>query len=125
MPVLTTRIHGLLDYAVGLLLIVAPYVLGFATGGPQQWVPMALGAGAIAYSLLTRYEFGAVMLIPMRAHLWLDIASGVLLASSPWLLGFSEAVYWPHLTIGLVEIAVAGLTQSAPAARIEHAWQRR
>ena len=80
MAIISTRTHGVLDYSVGLLLIIAPYALGFASGGPEQWIPIVLGLAAIVYSLLTQYELGAVKLIPMRLHLWLDIASGAMLA---------------------------------------------
>src|SRR5215208_4779146 len=115
MPLISTRTHGYMDYVVGIILIVAPYVLGFATGGPEQWVPMLLGAAAIVYSLLTRYKLGAIKLIPMRVHLGLDMASGVLLAVSPWLFGFSDRVFWPHLILGLIELGTALMTEREPA----------
>ena len=54
---LPTRIHGVLDYTVGALLIALPFLLGFG-GGAQTWVPVALGAAAIVYSLFTDYELG-------------------------------------------------------------------
>jgi hypothetical protein len=97
-----------MDYAVGLLLIVAPWVLGFADGGAETWVPVVLGAGALLYSALTRYELGLAKVIPMRVHLGLDVLSGVLLATSPWLFGFYDSVYAPHLIFGVLEV-FAGL----------------
>lgn len=106
-----TRIHAVLDYLVGAILIIAPFILGFADGSPAQWVPMILGAAAIVYSLFTRYELGLVRLLPMPAHLGLDIASGVLLAASPWLFGFADRIFWPHVLFGLVEIVVPLLTR--------------
>ncbi len=33
-----TRVHGVLDYLVGLLLIGAPWLLGFERGGAETWV---------------------------------------------------------------------------------------
>jgi hypothetical protein len=50
------NVHGILDYVVGLLLIAAPWLLGFADGTAAQNVPVALGAGALLYSLLTNYD---------------------------------------------------------------------
>jgi hypothetical protein len=114
MRFISTRTHGVLDYLMGVLLIVAPYLLGFADGSAAQWVPQILGAGAIVYSLLTNYEFGAVRLIPMPVHLMLDIGSGVLLAASPWLFGFADRVFWPHLILGLVEIGAGLMTSTVP-----------
>ena len=114
MRFMPTRIHGVLDYLVGVLLIAAPYLFGFATGGAKQWVPMILGVGAIGYSLLTRYELGLVPVISMPGHLWLDALSGALLAVSPWLFGFSGEVYAPHLVLGLFEIGAALMTRTVP-----------
>lgn len=115
MRFIPTRIHGFLDYSVGLLLIAAPWLLGFSRGGAETWVPVLLGAGAIAYSLMTDYELGAVRRLSMGTHLWMDGLSGVLLAASPWLFGFAEYVWAPHLIIGLVEIGAALTTETRPA----------
>ncbi len=109
-----TRIHGMIDYAVGLLLIVAPWLLGFADGGAAQWVPILLGLATIGMSLITDYELSVAKLIPLRAHLRIDMASGLLLAASPWLFGFSETVFLPHLIVGLMEIAVPAMTAKEP-----------
>lgn len=114
MRVIPTRIHGMADYAVGLLLIVAPWLLGFADGGAEQWVPIILGAGVIVYSLLTDYELGVARMIPMPAHLGLDMAGGIVLAVSPWLFGFADNVWIPHVVIGILEIAAGIMTKTVP-----------
>jgi len=74
-----------LDYLVAAALIAAPWALGFAGGRTETWLPVALGAGTVAYSLVTDYECGVGRVISMRTHLTLDAASGLLLAASPWL----------------------------------------
>ncbi len=114
MRFIPTRIHGMLDYGMGLLLIVSPWLFGFADGGAAQWVPIILGLGAILYSLFTDYELGLVRSIPMTGHLGLDAASGLLLAVSPWLFQFADTVYWPHLILGLLEIGAAVMTHTVP-----------
>ena len=111
---LSTRLHGYLDYSVGALLIVAPWILGFARGGAESWVFVVAGAGAIAYSLFTDYELGVVRRIQMPVHLWLDGLAGLLLAVSPWLFAFDDVVRIPHLTAGIFEIAVALVTNTIP-----------
>lgn len=58
MRFLPTSVHGIVDYLVGALLIVAPLVLGFDQGGMETLVPIVLGFSAILYSLLTDYELG-------------------------------------------------------------------
>jgi hypothetical protein len=115
MRFIPTRTHGVLDYVVGAFLIIAPYLLGFADGTAAQWIPQILGAAAIGAGLLTDYELGAVRVIPMRVHLFLDIASGALLAVSPWLFGFADRVWLPHVIFGLFEIGAGLMTQTRPA----------
>jgi hypothetical protein len=114
MRFIPTRVHGYLDYAVGVLLIIAPWLFGFAAGGAETWVPVILGLGAVVYSLFIDYELGLVRKIPMRAHLALDAGSGVILAVSPWIFGFAALVYIPHLALGLFEIAAAATTSAVP-----------
>ena len=114
MGYISTRMHGLADYGVGVLLIIAPYLFGFATGGIEQWLPMLLGFAVIVYSMLTRYEWGLLPIIGMPAHIALDIGGGLLLAVSPWLFGFAEIVWIPHLVVGLIEIGTAAMTSRRP-----------
>ena len=114
MRFIPTRTHGVIDYLMGALLIVAPYLLGFADGTAAQWVPQAVGAALVGASLLTDYELGVVRVIPMPVHLGIDIASGALLAASPWLFGFSDRVFWPHLVVGVLEIGAGLMTRTAP-----------
>jgi hypothetical protein len=102
------------DYLLGALLVVAPWLFGFADGGAETWVPVALGAGVVLYSLLTDYELGLVRRIPMRAHLGLDLAGGAVLAASPWVFGFADEVWLPHLVLGLLEIGAALTTRTTP-----------
>jgi hypothetical protein len=115
MRVIPTRVHGILDYLVGAFLIAAPWILGFARGGAETWVPVVLGIGAIVYSLMTNYELGVSKTLSMRTHLNLDLLSGAFLAISPWLFGFNEYVYMPHLILGIMEIGAALLTNPVPA----------
>lgn len=112
---ISTPVHGWLDYLVGALLIAAPWLFNFERGGAETIVPVALGAGTVLYSLFTDYELGVVRRIPMRTHLRLDLASGLLLALSPWLFGFADQVRDPHLLLGLFEVGAALLTQRRPA----------
>jgi len=115
MKIIHSKIHGVLDYVVGLILITSPWIFSFADGSAAQWVPMILGVAALVYSLITDYELGAAKLISFKMHLMLDKSSGVLLAVSPWLFGFSDPIYAPHLVFGLLEIVVAMTTTTAPS----------
>ena len=91
-------------------MLVAPPLLGISDEPAAAYALRAAGLAAMAYSLLTDYEFGLVRIIPMPAHLAMDAASGVLVAASPWLFGFAERgprYRRPHVVIGLAEVLAA------------------
>ncbi|MCU0352120.1 MAG: SPW repeat protein [Cytophagales bacterium] len=115
MRFISTRMHGALDYLTGALLIIAPWMMKFGRGGAETWIMLILGAGAILYSLLTDYEWGMAKVFSMRTHLTFDLLSGILLAASPWLFGFSEHVFWPHVVLGVFEIGASLMTQTTPS----------
>lgn len=117
MKFISTKAHGVLDYLLGILLIAAPWVLGFYAGGAETWVPVAIGAGTILFSLLTNYELGAIRKIPMKVHLAIDFMAGLILAASPWLFDFDEYVYLPHLVVGIVELLIVVCSSSIPYAK--------
>lgn len=114
MKIISSKVHGYIDYIVGLLLIAAPYIFNFSNSGPASIIPMVLGISTITYSLLTQYELGAVKAIKMKVHLAIDFIAGAFLAVSPWLFGFSDVVFWPHVIVGAGEVLVVILTNPNP-----------
>lgn len=115
MRFISTRAHGVIDYLMGLLLIISPWIFGFADGGAAQWVPILLGVSALLYSIMTDYEMGLLKVISMPVHLVIDLLSGVFLAASPWLFGFADEVYLPHLILGIAEIGASLFTHKHPS----------
>ncbi len=116
MKIISTKLHGVLDYLVGIILIISPWLFGFANRGAQSAIPVILGIGAIVYSVFSKYELGIFKVIPFRIHLVIDALSGLLLASSPWFFGFADQVYMPHLIFGILEIMVVLLTKTQTSA---------
>jgi hypothetical protein len=114
MKIIPTRVHGILDYGVAAMLIIAPWLFGFARGGAETWIFVGLGVGTIVYSLFTDYERGVFKTLSMPAHLKLDFANAILLMLSPWILGFSEYVWVPHVVFGLLELGVTLMSRATP-----------
>ena len=108
MRFIPTKIHGVIDYAAGLLFIASPWLFGFANGEAAQWVPIVVGLTALVTSLLTDYELGVYKVVAMPLHLTLDVAEGLVLIASPWVFGFADYAHWPHVIFGLLAIS-AGL----------------
>ncbi|WP_114791267.1 hypothetical protein U0035_22845 [Niabella yanshanensis] len=104
---INTKLHGLLDYLVGVLLILAPRILGFDMPGSEQTFSMTMGVVIILYSLFTRYEWGLVRILPFKLHLLIDFLSGLLLLSSMWMLGTKS---WFFFAVGALTIVVTTLS---------------
>lgn len=105
---ITTQIHGYVDYLMGIILILLPFLFDFPDGAVPIFV--ALGAGTIIYSLLTDYELGLVRILPMKIHLVIDLVVGVFLIVSPWIFGFTDELLWTLVILGILEVLVSLLT---------------
>lgn len=125
MKFLPTKIHGILDYLVGIALLLAPYIFGFSDNANQAaiLIPQILGVGLIVYSLFTNYEYGAVKVLSMTYHLIVDFIAATLLALSPFLFGFSDEapnVWLPHVVVGVTVILVVLVSQTTPGKSAAH-----
>lgn len=119
-----TKVHGALDYIVGIALILAPWIFGFMeVGGPAVIIPMVLGVGLIVYSLFTKYEWGLIKVLGMPYHLIIDVVAALFLAASPFIFGFytqAPNAWVPHVVVGIAVILVVIFSQRQPeAAAIE------
>lgn len=113
MRFIPTRIHAVLDYLIGLALIAAPWLFGFADdGGAAMWIPIILGVGLILYSAITDYELSIADALPVPAHLGVDFLAGLFLAVSPWLFDYADTVWVPHVIVGVVEMLAAITTET-------------
>jgi SPW repeat-containing protein len=116
MRFIPTKVHAPLDYIVGVALIAAPWIFQFSEHRAATIVPIVLGIGLIAYSLLTDYELGVWKVAPMAVHNLIDIAAGTLLATSPWIFGFADEtanVWVPHLVVGIAAVFLGVTTKQS------------
>jgi hypothetical protein len=107
--------HAVMDYLAGVVLIVAPWVFGFADDSTTATiVSVVAGVAMIGMSAITAYEGGfAAHAISMRTHLAADALLGVVLIASPWVFGFADngANNWaPFVIIGAFELVAAAST---------------
>jgi len=111
MRVISTKIHGILDYLTAIFLILCPQLFDLSSSSPEGAVFVILGILTLVYSAITQYELGLFRVVPMDVHLVFDIFSGLFLAASPWLLDFSRYAYLPHIIIGFAEVVIAFMTR--------------
>ena len=115
MKIIPRFFHGVSDYLVGLLLIMAPNIFGFADGGGAvAWVPRVIGLMILMQAMTTDYELGLFKLIPIATHLVADYVVGAALIAAPWLLGFSgnRTATMTHAIVGIMVLGVTAMTQT-------------
>jgi len=118
--VVPTKVHAAVDHVVGPTLMLAPELFGLKDERKASLLPRLTGATEAVYANLTDYELAAKRVLPMRVHLALDAASGLVLGSAPWLIGTAKRGrrHWlPHALVGALEIALALTTKTEPGDR--------
>jgi hypothetical protein len=82
-------VHGLVEYAAGVLLIVSPFLLSFESGAA---VAVAILAGLVVLFLAAATEGPTSLInyVPLAAHVVLDYVLAVLLIAMPFIAGFSD-----------------------------------
>lgn len=108
MRFLPTLIHGMLDYLVGLIVIIMPFALGLQ--GVRQWTLVLLGMLVILYSALTDYELGLVRFLRVRFHLLMDALFGIAMLLTPWALNFPADTRWPNYLVGAAALILVAVT---------------
>src|SRR5919109_4078126 len=98
-------IHGILDYPLAALLIVAPLGLDLDDAA-AKWIAVAFGIGAAVLAVGTAWKTGIVRVIPPLVHGYADITVTVALIVLPFIVGFSH-----HTTalVFYVAVGAAGL----------------
>ena len=111
---ISLKTHNILDYVIGIVLILSPSVFGFSGVMAARNAFVIYGLAIIGYSLFTDYYYSFAKLISIRNHMALDASLGVILLISPWLIGYSTAVTSGqlvlHFVLGLGAIALATFT---------------
>lgn len=122
MKMISSKVHTIIGLLVGVILLLAPTLFGFTGNQAASMVPMYVGIFIIISELITTSELSPLKLVPMRVHLVLDYLTGIFLALSPWIFGFSSApanAWVPHVVVGVLVVSYALLTN--PAVRSEEA----
>lgn len=122
MRFIPTRLHGIVDYLVGLVMMGLPYVLGL--DGTPQIALVILGVVVIFHSLITDYELGMLRFLRVRFHLFLDALLGIALLIFPSLFNLPFSSIWPVYVIGVNALFFAAATQVQAKGTAASASQR-
>jgi len=90
---------------LGLLMVAAPWVLGFSSDTSAMWTSVALGAILFVLAAVEAYQKDKVMW-----EYWTAGLVGILAIAAPFVLGFSAltAALWSLIILGGLAILVSG-----------------
>jgi hypothetical protein len=109
MRFIPTLLHGIADYAVGLLVMTLPFHFGWT--GRERVSFVALGSFVILYSLLTDYEMGLFRRLLIRFHLLLDVLFGIFMATLPTVFELPSGAGTVYV-IGALALLLAATTKT-------------
>jgi hypothetical protein len=108
------KIHNVLDYIIGALLIVTPWLFGFGQIPAARSLFLIAGIGLVAYSLLTKYDYSIAKVIPLGVHMILDALIGIVTILAPVMLGYRDLLtggqYAVHVIWGIGAVGLVALT---------------
>lgn len=82
-------VHGLIEYAAGVLCIAAPFLLSFEASAAKA-VAIIVGLVLLTVAAATDGPTSLVDQIPLSAHVALDYVLAILLVALPFIAGFSD-----------------------------------
>jgi hypothetical protein len=106
MQLISSKVHGIVDYIMGAGLIAEPYLESAGKDKSARLLQLA-GGTVLLSSLLTKYEASVFKVIPYKTHLILDIIAGLGLIGSSFYLGKRSSYKSPHLYAGAMEVLLA------------------
>ena len=86
---LPALVHGLLDYAMGALLVAVPFLLGF-TADAATAAAVVAGVILLVVAASTELPTGLVHSVPRALHAIVDYAVALALVAAPFVLGFTD-----------------------------------
>ncbi|MEA2327071.1 MAG: hypothetical protein QOE68_2030 [Thermoanaerobaculia bacterium] len=102
--------HGILDYALAILLLAGPSVIGFA-GVQAKWAYI-FGGVLLVMAILTRYPLGIIKIVGLGIHGFVEILLAICLIAAPWYGNFARGVLSRnfYVMLGLLMLALWFLT---------------
>jgi len=105
-------VHGLIEYAVGVLFIAAPFLFGFEADSAIA-ASIVVGLVLLAFTSVSALPTGLVRSISVGVHVTADIFLAVLLVALPFLLGFRDekAPTALFITVGVLHLLLTIATR--------------
>jgi len=119
-PFISTKFYGVINWALVVLLLTAPWDFGawhpgfYTIGGASLFIPIFVGWTQFIMAVFSRNSHGFIKQFPLQMHLFMDVISGSFLMCSPFIYHFDDKVMWPHVILGGILLIAGAFTQKSP-----------
>lgn len=103
MKILSTKLHGIFDYVIGISMIATPFTIEHHFTLPSTCILVAGGAATLVNSVTTNYELGFARNVSMINHLRIDVFIAMMVCLLPVLFPFD--FYLANLVFGTLLFA--------------------
>jgi hypothetical protein len=83
-------VHGVFEYAVGVLFIAAPFLFGFSSSAAPTAAAVVVGLLLLAFTATSDLPTGLVHSVTVGVHVTVDLVLAELLVALPFVLGFTD-----------------------------------
>lgn len=104
MKILSSTVHGYLDFITVIIFAVAPTVFGF--DGLPAYISYALAVIHLILTLITAFPKGIIGIVPFTIHGAIELVVSIALIILPLILGFAETPRNFFICIGIVIFVV-------------------
>ncbi len=110
MKIISSKTHGILDYATSAFLLASPTL--FKMDGYLCIITYILGAVHLCLTVLTDFEVGLIKVIPFRIHGLIEVAVSLILAGLAfWLYNNANKFgFYYYIVLAIVIMIVFILT---------------
>jgi hypothetical protein len=103
-------LHVLIEYAIGILTIVSPFLFSFDDEAAQI-LAVLIGAGILVLAVVSDAPTGLARTLPTASHVVIDYVLALVVIVAPFVFGFAgddtpATVYFIALGLGYVMLAV-------------------
>jgi uncharacterized membrane protein HdeD (DUF308 family) len=103
-------VHGLVEYGVGALSILAPFLFSFDSDTATV-ILILLGAAIIVMGFVTEAPTGVSRTLPIASHVVLDYVVSLFMVVSPFVFGFTDdtaaTAYFVVVGVGFLLLTIA------------------
>ena len=108
---ISRKAHGVAELVYPALTALAPEILNFKDDKKATTLSRVMAGGMAGSALLARTEWGALKVIPFKAHLAMDVGFGLFTLAAPWVFKISNNTRARNafLFVGLSSLIIGGL----------------